>query len=580
MLIKNLHTKRKIKMTIVGIDLGTTHSVCGFYKDGKVELIPNRFGKYLTPSIINIDNNKNIIVGDTAKEMLITHPNNTVDTFKRDMGSNKEFNIGDDIFTAVELSSMVLKRLKDDTEEFLAQSVTHAVISVPAYFNNKQRKDTIKAGELAGLNVEIIINEPTAAAIAFGLQDDEDDSVFVVLDIGGGTFDISIMEYYDQILEVQATAGDNYLGGEDFTRALMDFYLLNHSMDYDRLSLQDREKLYFIMENAKKQLNDKESVQIESVLHKGENFTITQDDFYKASKPLLLKVKKTVMQAVVDSKLSIADFNKIILVGGTSRLNIFQNLIANLFNKEPIVGIDPDLAIAMGASIQAALKAKNQELQDVVLCDVVSHSFGIGVNNKNDADNLIYSPIIHRNSVLPISRSSNYTPIHNHQTEINFSIYQGENRLVGDNLFLGEIEVDIPKGSEGKKGVDVRFSYDVNGVLEIDLEVISTGIKYNKIILNKDEELSQEQLKETLKRLAKLKFHPRDDEKNIQLLEKANKLYVLAYGYLKGEINEQAQWFESIMEKQDIRKTNQAAKDFASYLIDVEQKFNIFGEDK
>jgi molecular chaperone HscC len=271
-------------MTIIGIDLGTTHSVCGVFKNGKVELIPNRFGKYLTPSIINIDNKHNITVGDTAKEMLITHPNNTVDTFKRDMGSNKEFNVGDDTFTAVELSSIVLKSLKDDADNFLGEDITRAVISVPAYYNNKQRKDTIKAGELAGLKVEAIINEPTAAAIAFGLQNDEDDSTFVVLDMGGGTFDISIMEYYDRILEVQATAGDNYLGGEDFTRVLIDFYLSHHNMDYDRLSLQDREKLYFIMENAKKQLNEKESVQIESILHKGENFTITQDDINEQAK--------------------------------------------------------------------------------------------------------------------------------------------------------------------------------------------------------------------------------------------------------------------------------------------------------
>jgi molecular chaperone HscC len=565
-------------MTIIGIDLGTTHSVCGVYKNGKVKLIPNRFGKYLTPSIINIDKKQNIIVGDTAKEMLITHPNNTVDTFKRDMGSNKEFNVGNDTFTAVELSSMVLKSLKDDATDFLGEEITRVVISVPAYFNNKQRKDTIKAGELAGLKVEAIINEPTAAAIAFGLQNDEDDSTFVVLDIGGGTFDISIMEYYDRILEVQATAGDNYLGGEDFTKVLMDFYLSNHSMHYDKLSLQDREKLYFIMENTKKQLNDKESVQIESILHKGENFTITQDDFYKVSAPLLLKVKNAIMQAVIDSQLQITDFNKIILVGGTSRLNMFQNLISKLFNQEPITGIDPDLAIAMGASIQAALKAKNQELQDVVLCDVTSHSFGIGVQNENDTDNSLYSPIIHRNSVLPISRSSNYVTASKNQTEINFKIYQGENRLVSDNLYLGEIRVNIPRNKEGEKGVDVRFSYDVNGILEIDLEVVSSGMKYNKVILNKDDKPSEKQIAETLKRLAKLKFHPKNDERNIQLLQKANKLYVLAYGNLKDEINEQAKWFESIIDKQDIRATNKVAKEFAQYLCEVERELDIFDE--
>ena len=218
---------------IIGVDLGTTHSACGVYREGEVELIPNRLGEYLTPSVVSIDK-KQLLVGESARQRLVTHPQESVATFKRQMGSKWTTQLGSEHFTPTELSSLILKSLKEDASTFLNSEVTRAVISVPAYFNNKQREATIQAGELAGLQVEAIINEPTAAAIAFGLHEKPDDTTFMVLDLGGGTFDISIMEYYDQILEVQATAGDNYLGGEDFTKVLIDLYLDNHQLKYKK----------------------------------------------------------------------------------------------------------------------------------------------------------------------------------------------------------------------------------------------------------------------------------------------------------------------------------------------------------
>ncbi len=560
---------------IIGIDLGTTHSACGVYREGEVELIPNRLGEYLTPSVVSIDNNQ-LLVGEAARQRLVTHPQESVATFKRQMGSKWTTQLGSEHFTPTELSSLILKSLKEDASTFLNSEVTRAVISVPAYFNNKQREATIQAGELAGLQVEAIINEPTAAAIAFGLHEKPDDTTFMVLDLGGGTFDISIMEYYDQILEVQATAGDNYLGGEDFTKVLIDLYLDRHQLEYKKLSLQEKEKIYTIMEQTKKILNEKESVTIEPMLGVEEPFEITQQMYLKASSELLKKIKSIITQAILDSKLEIHEIEDLILVGGSARLKIFKEQIMRLFKRIPSENIDPDLAIAYGATIQAGLKAKNQELADVVLTDVSPYTFGIGTYNPNDIENDLYSPIIERNTVIPVSRSASYVTVAKNQDEILFQIYQGENRLVKDNLFLGELKVKVPKKPAGEESITVRFSYDSNGVLDIDVKVDSTGRTYNKVILSGDQKLSEAELKTTLNRLAKFKFHPRDEEENRTLIATAEKLYTFASGELREQIANNIKWFESVLGTQDRKKVLSANKEFAEFLAEVQEVLNVF----
>ena len=561
---------------IIGIDLGTTHSTCGVYREGKVELIPNRLGKYLTPSVVSIDKHSQLVVGDIAKQRLVTHPEESVSTFKRHMGTSWSIKLSSEDFSATELSSLVLRSLKEDASTFLNIEITRAVISVPAYFNNKQREATIQAGELAGLNVEAIINEPTAAAIAFGLHEKPEDTTFMVLDLGGGTFDISIMEYYDQILEVQATAGDNYLGGEDFTRVLIDFYLEQHGLVFEVLSLQKREIIYTIMENAKKELNEHESIVIEPIFDITEAFTITQQDYLRISSALLLKIKNIIKQAIIDSKLKVSEIEDLILVGGSARLKIFKELTMKLFKRIPSAHIDPDLAIAMGASIQAALKDKNKELADVVLTDVSPHTFGVGVENPNNFDKSLYSPIIERNTIIPVSRSSSYTPTGKDQSKLLFKVYQGENRLVDDNFYLGELSVKIPKGSSGKKGAEVRFSYDTNGVLDIDIKVIATGMMYNKVILSGDNKLNALELQSSLNRLSKFKFHPREDEENITLIATAEKLYTFSSGDLRKQILNNIKWFEGALEAQDRKKVTADAKEFVKFLVSVQEDLNVF----
>jgi len=561
---------------IIGIDLGTTHSTCGIFREGEVELIPNRLGEYLTPSIVSLDEKKQLLVGTAAKQRLVTHPNETVATFKRHMGTTWTTQLGSEHFTPTELSALVLKSLREDASTFLNTDVTRAVISVPAYFNNKQREATIQAGKIAGLTVEAIINEPTAAAIAFGLHEKPDDRTFMVLDLGGGTFDISIMEYYDQILEVQATAGDNYLGGEDFTKVLIDLYLDKHGLDYFKLALQEHEIIYTIMENAKKVLSEKEEIVIDPMLAVKEPFTITQADYLAASSELLSKIKSIITQAILDSKLQVSEIEDLILVGGSARLKLFKELTMKLFKRIPSANINPDLAIAVGASIQAALKAKNKELADVVLTDVSPYTFGTGIINPNDMENDLYSPIIERNTVIPVSRSSEYVTAAKNQDELLFKIYQGESRLVKDNLYLGELKVKIPKGSAGEQGAEVRFSYDSNGVLDIDVKVSSTGVMNNKVILSGEHKLSDTELQASLNRLAKFKFHPREEEENRTLIATAEKLYTFASGDLRDQISNNIKWFESILETQDRKQVASAAKEFSEFLAEVQEVLNVF----
>jgi len=567
----------EIKMSyIIGIDLGTTHSTCGVYRDGRVELIPNRLGKYLTPSVVSIDNKSQLVIGDIAKQRLVTHPEESVSTFKRHMGTSWSIKLGVEEFSATELSALVLRSLKEDASTFLNSEITRAVISVPAYFNNKQREATIQAGELAGLRVEAIINEPTAAAIAFGLHEKPEDTTFMVLDLGGGTFDISIMEYYDQILEVQATAGDNFLGGEDFTRVLIDFYLETHGLCFEKLTLQKREVIYTIMENAKKELNEHESIIIQPIFDIEQPFIITQKDYLRISSELLIKIKTIIKQAILDSKLQVSEIEDLILVGGSARLKIFKELTMKLFKRIPSAHVDPDLAIATGASIQAALKDKNKELADVVLTDVSPHTFGIAIRNPNNPNQSLYSPIIEKNTVIPVSRSENYFPTERDQTSLLLRVFQGENRLSDENFYLGELLVKIPKGSAGSKGVDVRFSYDTNGVLDIDVKVLSTGAMHNKVILSGNTKLNALELQTTLNRLLKFKLHPREDEGNITLIATAEKLYTFARGDLREQISNNIKWFEGILETQDRKKVATAAKEFAKFLVYVQEELNVF----
>lgn len=562
-------------MKIIGIDLGTTNSAAAIWQNGHVELIPNRLNEYLTPSVVHINPDGKVLVGKAAQERLLTHPQSTASVFKRYMGTDRKLTLAKKTYSAPELSAFVLKSLKEDAEAYLGETVTEAVISVPAYFNNTQRKATILAGELAGLKVERLVNEPTAAAIAYGLHEKPEHTQFIVVDLGGGTFDVSIMEYFEGVLEVHASAGDNFLGGEDFTETLVNKFLQTLGVNKSNLSSNELQLVQAQMEQAKRQINQADVIHVEPFLKvQKEPVSLYKDDFIKLSEPLWQRLQRPIETALRDAKLKPADLDEVILVGGATRMQYFRSLIAKMFRRMPSANLDPDLVVAMGAGIQAGLKARDAALEDMVLTDVCPYSLGVGTHNENDklgTQGNLFSPIIERNTVVPCSRLSAYHTISDYQTAMLLEFFQGEHRLVKNNISLGKLEVRLPKAKKGQEGVSVRLSYDINGVLEVDVEVLSTGEKHYKMILNTPSQISEQEIATSKEKLSALKFHPRDQELNIALLARAERLYEGRLGQEREEILQALRWFESVLEQQNPSAITEAQISFAAFLDQVEQ---------
>lgn len=560
-------------MAIIGIDLGTTNSSCGIWTEEGVKLIPNRLGDLLTPSVVGLDDKNNISVGRVAKERLISHSDKTVAVFKRLMGTEHKVTLGNKQFTATELSAIVLRSLKEDAENFLGETVTEAVISVPAYFNDNQRHATKTAGELAGLKVERLINEPTAAAIAYGLHEKQE-GTFLILDMGGGTFDVSILEFFEGVMEVHASAGDNFLGGEDFVEAMMNDVLNQLNIQKQSLTAQETNQLLMQMETAKRRIGTKEQQILN--LHLGKNhheFIATDEWFTKIATPLLLRAKRPIERALNDANMSPQAIDDVVLVGGATRMGIFRSTVGRMFGRLPSCHLDPDCAITMGAAIQAGLKSKDKALSDIVLTDVCPYTLGTDVVNENTNEGGYFLPIIERNSVVPISVTRRLVTAHDKQKQMAIGIYQGENRLVSKNIFLGKLTIDVPSGPAGKEAVDVRYSYDMNGLLEVDVKVESTGKTVNKVIEQSPGSLTPEEKEKSRLRLAAMKFHPREDETNRALIARGERLYESSLGEKREKIAQILADFDRILEKQNPVEIKKAATQLDSILnqLDTEE---------
>lgn len=561
-------------MSTIGIDLGTTNSVVAIYKNDNIVYIPNRYGDFLTPSVVYIDEQQQIIVGKHALHKIKTQPQNAQAVFKRSMGSKHQFTLRGRSFSPVELSAFLLSVLKDDAEHFLNSNIKQAVISVPAYFNDTQRKATKAAAEMAGLRVQRLINEPTAAAMAYGLHQKPQDTRFIVLDLGGGTFDVSIMEYFDDILEVHASAGDNYLGGEDFLNLLLEDYLEQVKIMPRKLSPADKKQIYHSLQQALHQLSQQNSVTIEPPIATINNsYSISRDQFNTLVSPLLSKMQQPMEQSLLDANLKATELDQIVLVGGASRMPIISQMVAKIYQKLPARNIDPDMVVAAGASIQAALCDNNQALQDVVLTDVCPFSLGVGVVNYSDSSHnqgLLFSPIIERNNVVPASKVGYFSTVHDNQSAIELKVYQGESRLVKNNVFLGSLNIKVPRAKQGQETVDVRFSYDMNGLLEVEAKVNSSGVTKSLLIDNSAHKLGDKDIAASLKKLQKFKIHPRDSEVNQHLLIKAGRLYEIYKGDQRAYLNQLITNFEQILDTQDLKRISIARQELAAVISELE----------
>ncbi|TQV81075.1 molecular chaperone HscC [Aliikangiella coralliicola] len=562
-------------MTHIGIDLGTTNSLIAYWDGEKPQLIPNALGDVITPSAVSIDEDGQILIGKTAQERMISHPESSVAGFKRKMGTKSRIKLGKKEFTAEELSSLVLRQLKQDAEAFLGAPVTEAVISVPAYFNDAQRRATKVAGELAGLKVERLINEPTAAAVAYGVHDREQESHFLVVDLGGGTFDVSVLELFEGVMEVHASAGDNFLGGDDFTNEIASSFLRKHNLKAKQLDKASINQLKKLAQKAKHALSSNDEYNLKITL-KGQDYELllTRDSLEKILSELTGRLKAPIERAIRDSNIRPGELDDVLLVGGATRMPLIRSLIGRIFRRLPACTIDPDQVVALGAAVQAALKSRHKALKDIVMTDICPYTLGVEIAQQvsaNQHQSGYFLPVIDRNTTIPVSKVQTLCTIANNQKVIDCSVYQGESRLVKNNIKLGNIEVKVPKNKAGEESVDIRFTYDINGILEVSVKVVSTGEVKRTIIKSEECSLSEKEIEESLKKLEKLKIHPRDQAENRLSLAKAERLFEESLGDKRDYVASLIAQFEATLNSQDLAKISSHKAEFDEEISALEE---------
>lgn len=558
---------------IIGIDLGTTNSLAAYYTEEGPKIIPNRLGNRLTPSVVSMDENEQIYVGDSAVERNLLYPGSTVSVFKRDMGSQKKFNLLHKSFTAEELSSFVLRALKEDAEHYLGEEVTEAVISVPAYFNDARRRATKRAGELAGLKVERIISEPTAAAVAVGIYQQKERSRFLVFDLGGGTFDVSILDHFDTILEVRAVAGDNFLGGEDFTAVLENMFY-DKFTQFDRLSLDSKtiRHIHKQAEQCKIGFSDNHTSVMECKI--GEelfSMEVKLSEYENACEELLERIRKPVKRSLSDAHIRLSDIDRVVMVGGATKSPVIRRFAAKLFRMLPDTSVNPDEIVALGAAVQGAMKERTESIKEVILTDVCPFTLGTEVVREWEHgrfENGVFCPIIDRNTVIPTSRTERLYTIRDNQTKISVNVLQGESRFAENNLSLGELLIDVPAGKAGQEAVDVTYTYDINSILEVEVAVVSTGKKVKQVFRDRDLDMSEEEIQERLETLSYLKIHPRDREENKYLLLRGERIYEESVGEKRIYVEAALHEYEKALNTYDNAIIEDAKAEFKKFLED------------
>ena len=487
---------------IIGIDLGTTNSCVAVMEGGQPVVIVNSDGARTTPSVVGFAKNGERLIGETAKRQAITNPDNTISSIKREMGNNYKVSIEGKQYSPQEISAMILQKLKADAESYLGESVTEAVITVPAYFNDAQRQATKDAGKIAGLDVKRIINEPTAAALAYGL-DNEQEQKIMVYDLGGGTFDVSIIEIGDGVIEVLATNGDTRLGGDDFDNKIINYLIEEfkkaESMDLskDKMAMQ---RLKEAAEKAKKELSTTTTTNINLPFitmnqdgPKHLDITLSRAKFDELTSDLVDRTMGPVRQALSDADLKASDIDKVLLVGGSTRIPAVQDAVRKLTGKDPFKGINPDECVAVGASIQGGKLAGEEGAGSVLLLDVTPLSLGIetlgGVATK----------LIDRNTTIPTSKKQIFSTAEDNQTAVDIHVVQGERQLAKDNKTLGQFKLDgIAPARRGVPQIEVAFDIDANGIVNVSAKDLGTG-KEQKITITAGSNLSEEEIEKAVK---------------------------------------------------------------------------------
>ncbi len=536
---------------VIGIDLGTTNSVVAVMEGGEAKVITNLEGSRITPSVVAFTEKGEVLVGEPAKRQAVTNPHNTIYSIKRFMGRRHnevaseekivpyqitggaddyvKVKVGDKELTPPEISAKILQKLKEAAESYLGHKVNKAVVTVPAYFNDAQRQATKDAGQIAGLEVERIVNEPTAAALAYGLEKKKDEKI-AVFDLGGGTFDVSILEVDAELVQVLSTNGDTHLGGDDFDEELINFIADKFQADEGvdlRKEPMALQRLREAAEKAKKELSSSQStdinlpfIAVDSGNPKHLQMSITRSEFEKLIDPLVERCRKPVEDALADAGLKASDIDEVVLVGGSTRIPKVQELVKKIFGKEPHKGVNPDEVVAIGAAIQGAIIAGQGEYKDILLLDVTPLSLGI------ETEGGVMTKLIERNTTIPFEKKETFSTAADNQTAVTVRVFQGERPMAADNRLLGEFNLDgIPPAPRGLPQIEVTFDIDKNGILSVKATDKASG-KEQSVTIDNSSGLSEEEI-ERMKKDAEA--HADEDKRKRELAEARNKASNLAY---------------------------------------------------
>ena len=555
-------------MAIIGIDLGTTNSLASVYTENGVMVIPNSLGNRLTPSVVGLDDDGNVIVGDVAKERLITHPERTAAEFKRTMGTDKTYKLGEEAFSSQQLSSILLRKIVADAKAYLNEDIDEVVISVPAYFDDKMRTATKQAAEMAGIKCERLINEPSAAALAYLYKHGWKDGTYMVVDFGGGTLDVSIIDSFDSVMEIIAVAGNNHLGGKDINEAIYKHFCLVNNLQESSLTSEEKAIIYRMSETTKIALSTN-PIAVMSVCLNDKEYSLSLDNnaLIKIAHESFERLFEPIKKALKDSRLKPTDLEAIVLVGGSCKMPTVASYIEKITGVKPCSDIDPDTAISVGAGVYSGIKRKNQQLKDVVMTDICPFSLGVDCHDVND--DIVMSFIIDRNSMLPCSQIKSYYAIHDNQTEVNFRIYQGESIIPENNIFLGSLSIACPPTNRNAFIATCRMTYDINGILVIDV-TNKDGVTVSKTLVGNNVRLTEKEIETIKARLDNLRFSDDVDEESQLLISRAERVIEETISYERDFLMNALGVFKLTMSKGNTVEKRNAKEGFKNLLDQLE----------